>query len=68
MIAAANGYQIAVEQDNKSGLRRHLHIGWLQLEHDYDRLWSHTHDDDAETCFERCLERSANCLKQRPRK
>jgi hypothetical protein len=57
LIAIANGYQIAVGQDSKIKTAGKLHIGWLQLEHDYERLWSHTRDEEAESLLERYLER-----------
>ena len=53
----ANGYQIAVGQDGKIKTAAKLHNGWLRLTHDYDRLWSHWHDDDAEATLDQCLER-----------
>ena len=56
-VALANGYTIAVNLDGKLKTLGRLHIQWLQLEHDYDRLWSHTSDEDAEATLERCLER-----------
>jgi hypothetical protein len=49
VIAITNGYQIAVGQDSKIKTAGKLHISWLQLEHDYARLWSHTDDDNAES-------------------
>ena len=57
VIAIANGYQIAVGQDSKIKTAGKLHIGWLQLEQDYERLWSHTKDDNAESLLERLLDR-----------
>lgn len=56
LIATANGYQIAVGQDSKIKTAGKLHIGWLQLEHDYERLWSHTRDGDAESLLKQHLE------------
>jgi len=57
LIAIANGYQIAVGQDAKIRTAGKLHMGWLGLEHDYERLWSHTHDNDAEDVLQQCLGR-----------
>jgi hypothetical protein len=56
-IAVVNGYTIAVNQDGKLKTLGRLHIQWLQLEHDYNRLWSHTADADSETLLDRYLER-----------
>ncbi|WP_263377462.1 hypothetical protein [Granulicella paludicola] len=56
-IALANGYQIAVSQDSKIKTAGKLHIGWLQLQNEYDRLWSHTHDKDAESELRRLQDR-----------
>jgi len=56
-VVFANAYTIGVNQDSKLKALGNLHIQWLTLEHDYDRLWSHTHDVDAESILDRCLER-----------
>jgi hypothetical protein len=55
-IAVANGYQIAVGQDSKIKTAGKLHMGWLKLEHDYDRLWSHTSDAEAESDLDKLLD------------
>lgn len=47
----------AVGQDNEIKTATKLHIGWLQLQHDYDHLWSHVHDEEAEKQWEECLAR-----------
>jgi hypothetical protein len=57
LIAIANGYQIAVGQDGKIKTAAKLQLGWIELEHDYDKLWSHVHDDNAEAILSNCLDR-----------
>lgn len=56
LIAIANGYQIAIGQDGKIRTAGKLHLGWLKLEHNYERLWSHTGDNDAESILQECLD------------
>lgn len=56
LIAIANGYQIAIGQDGKIKTAGKLHLGWLKLEHDYETLWSHTQDTNAEALWLQYLE------------
>lgn len=56
-IAFLSTYTTATNQDGKIKTLGRLHLEWLRLEHDYDRLWSHFNDEDAESEFDRCLER-----------
>jgi len=51
IITIANGYQIAVNQESKIKTAGKLHLAWERLECDYDSLWSHVHDADAEQKF-----------------
>lgn len=57
LIAIAQGYVIAVSQDAKIRSLEHLHIEWLRLSNDYDRLWSHTEDTDSESRLRRYQDR-----------
>lgn len=57
IVTAANGYQIAVSQDSKIKTAARLHSGWLRLEQEYDRLWSETWADDAQSRLTRLMER-----------
>lgn len=57
LIAITSGYTTATNQDGKIKTLGHLHLEWLRLEHDYDRLWSHTGDARAELDLDACLQR-----------
>jgi hypothetical protein len=57
IITIANGYQIAVNQESKIKTAGKLHLGWERIECDYDRLWSHTGDEDAERRLQDLQER-----------
>jgi hypothetical protein len=46
--AAANAYSMAVSLDRKIGTMAKPHATWGRISADYDRLWNHAYDDDAE--------------------
>ena len=48
VITVANGYQIAINQESKIKTAGKLHLAWERLECEYDSLWSHTYEDEAE--------------------
>ena len=50
--AALTGYSIAVGLDRKAATMAKLHASWNQLQADYERLWYHWGDDDAEAQFD----------------
>jgi hypothetical protein len=50
--AALTGYSIAVGLDRKAATMAKLHGSWNQLQADYERLWYHWGDDDAEAQFD----------------
>jgi len=50
--AALSGYSIAVGLDRKAATMAKLHASWNQLHADYERLWYHWGDDDAEAQFD----------------
>ncbi len=48
VAAGANAYSIAVGLDRKIGTMAKLYAAWSRIATDYDRLWNHAYDDDAE--------------------
>jgi hypothetical protein len=52
IVALANAYSVAVGLDSKIRTMAKLHYAWQQIGNDYNRLWNHTYDDDAEAQFE----------------
>jgi len=57
MVAAATAYAMAVNLDRRIATMAKLHLAWSQIATDYDRLWNHAADDDAEECLEKIIER-----------
>jgi hypothetical protein len=58
IAAALSAYSIAVSLDRKAATMAKLHSAWSQLHTDYDRLWYHWADDDAEIQYEDLLRRA----------
>ncbi len=56
-VALASAYSIAVGLDKKIGTMAKLHSAWSQIAIDYDRLWNHTADDDAESQLDQIIRR-----------
>jgi hypothetical protein len=56
-VALASAYSMAVGLDRKIGTMAKLHSAWSQIALDYDRLWNHTNDDDAEAQFDQVIRR-----------
>lgn len=48
LAAVANAYSMAVGLDKKTGVLAKLHSDWGQIAAEYQHLWNHTADDDAE--------------------
>jgi hypothetical protein len=48
-VAVLSAYSIAVGLDRKIGTMAKLHSAWNQIAVDYDRLWNHASDDNAES-------------------
>src|SRR5579862_4570910 len=46
--ALVNAYAMAVNLDGRIATMAKLHSAWNQIAADYDRLWNHTYDEDAE--------------------
>jgi hypothetical protein len=57
VVVCSQGYTIGINQDAKIKSLSRLHTEWLRLSHDYDRLWSHTQDLDAEELLNRFEDR-----------
>jgi len=49
IVAAMSAYSIAVGLDKKIATMVMLHATWSDIATDYNYLWSHTSDDDAES-------------------
>jgi hypothetical protein len=56
-VALASAYSIALGLDRKIGTMSKLHSAWSQIAAEYDRLWNHTDDDDAEAQLGRIVQR-----------
>ena len=48
LVAVLSAYSISAGLERKVQTMAKLHCSWLQLATDYDRLWNHFYDDDAE--------------------
>ena len=49
VVAAITAYSMAVNLDKSIGTMVKLHCSWNQIASDYDRLWNHSYDEDAES-------------------
>jgi hypothetical protein len=57
LVALANAYSIAVSLDRQIATMAKLHSMWSQIAAEYDRLWNHTADDDAEGELARIMDK-----------
>ena len=57
LVALVSAYSMAVALDRKIATMTKLLCAWSQLAKDYERLWSHTYDDDAETQLDDIIRR-----------
>ena len=48
VVAGITAYSMAVSLDRKIGTVAKLHSSWNRIAQEYDRLWSHASDGDAE--------------------
>ncbi len=55
--ALATAYAMAVNLDRRIATMAKLHSAWNQIATEYDRLWNHTNDEDAETQLESIMEK-----------
>ncbi len=58
-VAVTTAYSIAVNLDRKIATLAKLHSLWGRIKTDYDRLWNHTYDADAEEELARIIQREA---------
>lgn len=57
-VAGMTAYSIAVGLDRKMAVMAKLHSAWNRIAQEYNRLWSHTGDEDAESQLKRIIEMS----------
>jgi hypothetical protein len=57
VVALLTAYSLAVSLERLVRTMAKLHYSWNQIATDYDRLWNHTYEDDAEIEFEDLLRR-----------
>ncbi|MGA2181878.1 MAG: hypothetical protein ABSH47_02510 [Bryobacteraceae bacterium] len=55
VVALTSAYSMAVGLDRKVGTMAKLHSAWSQIAVEYDRLWNHTDDPDAEAQLDRII-------------
>ena len=48
VVAVLTAYSIAVSLDRRIGTMAKLYSSWSRIAKEYDRLWNHAHDEDAE--------------------
>jgi hypothetical protein len=58
VVAAGTAYSLAVGLDRKVLTMAKLHGQWNRIAHDYEHLWNHWYEDDAEDNFADILRRS----------
>ena len=57
IVAVASAYSIALGLDRKIGVMTKLHSAWTQISAEYDRLWNHVRDEDAEAQYMAILQK-----------
>jgi len=57
IVAVITAYSVAVGLERLVRTMAKLHYSWNQIATDYDRLWNHTYEDQAESEFEDLLRR-----------
>lgn len=55
IAAILTAYSMAVSLDGKATAMAKLHSTWHSIAEDYNRLWNHWYDDDAELTFKEIL-------------
>jgi len=56
-VAGLTAYLISANLEGALATLQKLHSAWARIQNDYERLWSHTFDDDAELELGRIQER-----------
>ena len=57
LTAGASAYSIAVSLDRKASTMAKLHSAWNKIQSEYDRLWNHWYEDEAEAAFSELIRR-----------
>ena len=57
LVALLTAYSLAVGLERLVRTMARLHYSWNQIATDYDRLWNHAYEDDAENAFGDLLRR-----------
>jgi len=57
VVAVASAYSMAVGLDRKVATMVKLHSAWHQINSDYERLWNHAYEDDAESVLDSIIRR-----------
>ena len=60
IAAVLSAYSMAVNLDAKAGTMVKLHASWAGIAADYERLWNHTYDEDAESQFEAIVQKESS--------
>ncbi|MBZ5723145.1 MAG: hypothetical protein LAO03_22630 [Acidobacteriia bacterium] len=58
LVALLTAYSMAVGLERRIGTLTKLHCQWNSLFADYERLWNHWQDEDAEEVLERLIRRA----------
>jgi hypothetical protein len=56
IVAAASAYSMALNLDNKISTMAKLHSRWKRITAEYERLWNHAYDADAEDRWDRIVQ------------
>jgi hypothetical protein len=56
LVAGLTAYSMALNLDGKIIAMARFHSAWSRIASEYDRLWNHAYDPDAELRFERIIE------------
>jgi hypothetical protein len=64
IVALASAYSMAVGLDRYISGMAKLHYGWNHLAADYERLWNHWRDDDAERILEDLVKQAMEMSEQ----
>jgi hypothetical protein len=56
IVAVLAAYAMAVNLDGKTLTIAKLHSSWSSIAKDYDRLWNHVYEQDAEDCLNKILQ------------
>ena len=57
VVAVATAYAMAINLDRRMATMAKLHSSWSRIAGDYEHLWNHANDEDAEHQLETIIER-----------